>query len=877
MSTTSIDHLRSGFGSVDPASRVLMRWWWFGPDVDRGDLVRDLDQMVAAGLGGVECAFVYPMGAGSDRFLSESFLADVGFAAREAVARGLRFDLTLGSGWPYGGPHVDESIASRRIEWIREEVPLTAQRIPVPVAWPADEFIAAYIGEGTRAEPLTGVEQLATESDETGTYLLIPQGRGPRTVLVAISRVSGQSVKRAGHGAEGWVLDHLSAEATRAHIQAVAEPLVHAAGVENITTVFCDSLEVYDAGWTPDLIQEFTARRGYDPTGHLWKLTTTSEEHAQFRADWHRTQTQLAEENFIAVMNSWAESKGLVFRIQGYGQPPVTISSYRYAGAIEGEGWGWDVITAARWASSAAQIYGHQVVSSETWTWNHSPSFRSSPLDILAEAHDHLLMGINQFIGHGWPTSPRPEEPSQLGRVFYASGAFDDRNAWWTSAAKPLWETLHRLSWLMRQGTRLANVGIYLPTRDIYAGFAAAGRIDLYKEARLYIGDELPHLLRTAGLDFDLFDDDAVEYLDPGRFDVVVLPYASDIPASTRQWLGTLMRQGTTVLDLGATARTGLAIAHPAEIPGFVERAPVWLEGLSDGARAVNDAVAVTTRQIDGEDGPVRVHLAANTSNVTTEVEIRFDVEAGGVVERWDPETARVVQVWDGVDRIALSLQAYEAAVLVQHRQAAPSVERGLPAGVGSVDVSLVQGASVELRDWTVQFPGDEAPEPVTIPHQWESQPGRELYSGTAVYTTEVSVPEGAQQVVLDLGEASPHQVEDPAAAGLSEASFSAEIMPPVGVVATVSVDGQQVGAIWKTPYRLDLTGAVTPGATHQLQLQVANVSSHALAADTALQKLVQDAEENFGRRFGIQTLELALADVASGLLAVPQLRFTGE
>lgn len=909
--STVVERLHESFRSPDPAARPMMRWWWFGPDVQREDLLRDLDDMAAAGIGGVECAFVYPMGPTSDRFLSPSFLADVGFAAEAAEQRSLRFDLTLGSGWPYGGPHIDESTASRRLHWQSEQLSMHAQRIPLPLAWKGEEFVGAFIGDGTHQEVPARYEPL----EASGGYLEIPDGVGPRVLLVASSRLSGQSVKRASAGAEGWVLDHLSAEATRAHIEAVAEPLVAAAGAARIGTVFCDSLEVYDAGWTPALPAEFAARRGYDVLPQLWKLTLTGELGRDVRADFHRTQTELAEENFVGVMRDWARTKGLVFRVQGYGQPPVTVSSYRYADAFEGEGWGWNVVTACRWASSAGQYYGQETISSETWTWNHSPSFRSTPLDILGETHDHLLMGINHFIGHGWPTSPRPEAETgsgvdggqaELGRVFYASGAFDSRNAWWEAAPR-LWGTIHRLSWLMRQGTRLSQVGVYVPARDIYAGFAAAGRIDLYKEARLHIGDELPQVIRTAGLDFDLFDDDAVAVaessLTPERFPVVVLPYATDVPEHTRVWLNQVLDAGGTVLDLGGSAGIGLTVDDVAEMSGHAfgqpGAAPVRLAGFDplSGEPLPNRTVAVTTRELvadvgssveNGSDASATIHFAANTGAAPAEVEIELlgaDVP-GAVVERWDPESGETVTVWREPGALQLHLEGYEAAVLIQHSEGA-----GQPPGRGStadadagggetdkpVTVPGEQGAgtedwqALELGEWTVQFPDEEVPRRVALPHRWEAEQARSHYSGSAVYTTTVAVPGGTRTAVLNLGPASPHELEDPEAAGLMEASFSAEVIPPVGVVARVIVDGQEAGFLWKTPYRMELSGHLSDGV-HELQLEVFNVTSHRLAADTGIPRMVRQAEESFGRRFAIQTLDLALADVSSGLLKAPTL-----
>lgn len=892
---STVQHLREGFLQPDPAARVMMRWWWFGPEVDRDDLLRDLDRMSETGLGGVECAFVYPMSGHSDRFLSDTFLGDLRFAAQAAEARGLRFDVTLGSGWPYGGPHIDATTASRRIHWESEEVLIHEQVMPLPLAWPHDDFIAAYIGDGTAAESPREFTQLHTDMIDGVRCLRIPQGKGPRVVLTAVSRPTGQTLKRASAGAEGWALDHFSRAATQVHLAAVGEPLVHAAGSERIGTVFCDSLEVYHADWTPLMASEFATRRGYDPLPELWRLTTQDAQNRGFRSDYYRTLTELLEENFIAVVAQWAHTKGLRFRIQGYGEPPATVSSFRHADAFEGEGWGWDAVTACRWATSAAQIYGEQVVSSETWTWVHSPSFRATPLDILGEAHDHLLMGINQFVGHGWPTSARPTErsgdsPPELGRVFYASGALDDRNAWW-DAAPALWKTLHRLSWIMRQGTRLSQVGIYVPARDVYAGFAAVGRQDLFKETRQHIGQELPRAVRTSGCDFDLFDDDAVAVLDPARFPVVVLPWAQDLPHATRHWLAQVTEAGGQVLDLGASAGVGIPVQEPRSVIEFLSGIS-GIHLMDDGAGAATgrtpEGVAVSTREIAGETAQetVRIHFVANTQNSPAQVVLRVGTEprseSAVSLERWDAETGDLVEAVLG-PQMALSLEAYEAAVVIeQGAMGTPepftATVPGLEMDSGGRDATPSAGEPPRstvraIEEWSVQFPDENVPRPVAVPHQWEADPSRRQYSGSAAYTAQIHIPAGARSVLLDLGATVPHRLEDPQAAGLMEASFSAAVRIPVGSVAAVEVDGQHSGFLWKTPYRIDLTDWVTPGRDHQLRLIVANVTSHRLAVDAGIPRLVHQAEEAFGKRFGIQTLDLAMADVASGLLAVPHLQ----
>src|SRR5215218_3277997 len=47
-----IDVLRSGFADPPVTAAPIMRWWWFGPSVDRDELSRELTAMAGAGFGG---------------------------------------------------------------------------------------------------------------------------------------------------------------------------------------------------------------------------------------------------------------------------------------------------------------------------------------------------------------------------------------------------------------------------------------------------------------------------------------------------------------------------------------------------------------------------------------------------------------------------------------------------------------------------------------------------------------------------------------------------------------------------------------------------------------------------------------------------------
>ncbi len=93
------------------SSRIMMRWWWFGPAATHEEMTAELQQMKAAGIGGVEIANLYALalddtstGFRNTPFLSQEHIETLRFAAQEARRLGLRIDVTLGSGWPFGGP-----------------------------------------------------------------------------------------------------------------------------------------------------------------------------------------------------------------------------------------------------------------------------------------------------------------------------------------------------------------------------------------------------------------------------------------------------------------------------------------------------------------------------------------------------------------------------------------------------------------------------------------------------------------------------------------------------------------------------------------------------------------------------------------------------
>ncbi|MDO8834185.1 MAG: glycosyl hydrolase, partial [Vicinamibacterales bacterium] len=568
--------LAHSFRTPPDDARIMMRWWWFGPTVTKAGLERELRLMKDGGIGGVEIQPVYPLtlddaaaGLVTHPFLSDAFLGHVRHAATTARALGLRVDLTLGSGWPFGGPTVSIAEAAGKLRVERVAVPATRTLIPVPDIRAGERFIAAFLVP--TAGPLT--PGAATEvSDIRDGMLRLTAATEPRDVLFFINSHSGMMVKRPAVGAEGFVLNHYDRAALDNYLRRVGDRLLSAFDNVPPYAVFCDSLEVYDSDWTASFLDVFRAKRGYDLRPLLPALAVDAgPASAALRHDWAQTLTDLLDEQFMTPMQAWATQRGTKFRVQGYGVPPATISSNAGVDLPEGEGSQWKTLRASRWAASIGHLYDRPVISSETWTWLHSPVFMASPLDVKAEADLHFLQGINQLIGHGWPYTA--DGVAYPGWRFYAAGVFNEKNPWWI-VMPDVSRYLQRVSFLMRQGQPANDVAVYLPVADTRAHFVPGKIGSLIETMDRRMGPDVIPAIIEAGYNLDFVDDgvllgrgtvqDGRLAIGKNRYRAIILPGIERMPPDTMKAVESFARQGVHVI---ATRRV------PALAPGYLATA----------------------------------------------------------------------------------------------------------------------------------------------------------------------------------------------------------------------------------------------------------------------------------------------------------------
>ena len=895
----SLEALRKGFANPPDAAKPMVRWWWFGAAVVKPEILRELQQMKADGIGGAELAFVYPEVLDDPAknlknlpFLSPGMLDAVNYAQAEGRKLGLRIDVTLCSGWPYGGPSITLDQAVTRLRTAEVAIPANGTSVATPKLAEGETLLAAALVEGAPTPP--AVRGRGPQMPSTPTWnpaskkdftpgpgnTQIPPENVARVALFFIQSHTKQEVKRAAVAAEGYVLDPFSRQAVATHLQNVGEPLLKAFGSTPPYAIFSDSLEAYGADWTPNLPGEFRKRRGYDLMRHLPELVAGGTPAAEtIRHDYGKTLTELVNENYLVQINDWANAHHTKFRSQTYGEPAVSFSSQNLVALAEGEGPQWRAFSTLRWATSANHVFNHNVTSGETFTWLHSPVFRATPLDMKTEADIDFIMGENQLIFHGWPYSPPDHEVPEPGWSLYAAASFNDHNPW-HPVEPAVNQYITRLSFLMRQGQPANQVAILLPTDDAWASLSP-GHTTLTGALARMITPDLMSAILSSGYNVDFIDADAINKLGVNH-PILVLPATDRIPIETMRKIHDFAAHDGKVLAVGHVPTLDPEGKPSAELTKLTEAIAVVPDN-AQLARALNnvavpdlklaatdtattDAIGFIRRKLPTAD----VYFIVNTGNAPIHTTARL--AAGSMWgERLDPETGASAGAAVR-DSIALDLAPYESRVFVF---GAMKGQMG-----GMLNRPPVPATDLSAG-WNVTFTGIGKTVSDSALIDWTADPATLHYSGEAVYTRDFTLERYTTDYMhptylqVDGGTPLPGAPNSPpehilTSTGLPDPRVTrpgpgmhAYYDPPIREAALVTINGQPAGALWHPPYRLDVSKLLKPGQNH-IEIRVYNTALNAWSAlpPHDYKPLI----DKYGDRFQMQDLN-QVKPVSSGIL----------
>ena len=578
------------------------------------------------------------------------------------------------------------------------------------------------------------------------------------------------------------------------------------------------------------------------------------------RRDWGLTLTELAEDNFLAPMEAWAGQHHTRLRSQTYGFPPVSLASNRIADLPEGEGKAtfqmWREFSDTRWAASAGHLFHRPVISSETWTWLHSPAFRATPLDMKAEADLHFLQGINQLVGHGWPYSPSSEK--EPGWRMYAAAALDAHNPWY-AAMPELSKYLQRVSFALRQGEPANDVALLLPDDDVYATFSATmqkratptsaagfdesgSNVTLDESMGKVLGDQVIAQVLDSGFGLDFIDAPVIDRVGI-PFKALILPGVDRLPLASYEKVLAFARAGGVVIATKRVPGTAPGLLHAKEDTARIEAISreLFSGGIASAHLIENDAglgaalakytkpdmvlsprtpeLGFLHRKVAGGE----LYFVANTSNTDKHVKATFR-DARKYAEIWDAVSGDIRHIANTAD-VELDLDAYESRLIFFTDQDAPAIK--------TAERELVASSEADLsRDWTLSFDGPAGkiePRQLATLQSWSDDPATRYFSGQATYQKSFELSSqpisGGDKLWLDFGEGT--TVERPSPPGIH--NMRAYLESPVREAAQVYVNGTLAGLVWHPPYRVDVTPFLHPG-TNALRVVVGNTAINALA-----------------------------------------------
>ena len=449
------------------------RWWWQGSAVNEKDLTANLEDYQAAGLGGLEITPIYGVKGYEKQFinfLSPQWMKMLDHTIKEARRLGLGIDLANGTGWPFGGPTTTEGDASktvlyktytvnggeelkekifyeqeplvrvanttpRNIEEINRTIPdnrnlqaLALDQVKFPGKLPL-KLLMAYSGNGK-------IQNLTSKVDAAGKLnWKAPQGSWKLYAL--FEGLHGKMVERAAPGGEGYAIDHFSNAAVRNYFNKF-DTAFKGHDLSYVRALFNDSYEVDDArgqsNWTPALFEEFQKRRGYDLRNHLPALFKDADSEITSRViyDYRSTIDELILEYFTRQWKKWGDTKSAIIRNQSHGSPANLLDLYGAIDIPETEG---NDIPRYKFATSAGNVMGKRLISSESATWLNE-HFLSSWADVKNVVDLFFLGGVNHIFYHGVNYSPKGEKFP--GWLFYAAVHFHQNN--------PQWKDFHALN-----------------------------------------------------------------------------------------------------------------------------------------------------------------------------------------------------------------------------------------------------------------------------------------------------------------------------------------------------------------------------------------------------------------------------------------------
>lgn len=702
----------------------------------------------------------------------------------------------------------------------------------------------------------------------------------------------------------GYEIDYLSKAALDNHFNhlgtIILDEVKKAGG--DLAYFWSDSWECGKLTWTQDFPEQFMHYRKYDLkpymailSGYIVKDSLFCE---RFQEDFDRTIQDCIADNYYGHFYDLCHKNGLNVGNEAGGPndipPQDVLKNLGRCDIPAGEFWvhyklpedGMNSRKSARLnlkqTASAAHIYGLREAQAEAFTQMEQDRTHWSlgPYDLKPYANDAFCEGINRFMLH--QSTCQPPEDGKPGYEFCAGQHFTPNLTWWEQSSA-FFSYLSRCQYLLQEGKFVGDVCYYIgeqtpslvPPQYIIPSLGLGYDCDYtnvevlltrmsVKDGRIVLPDgmsyRLLYLQNCVSPDKEICE--AVS-----RYQQLEVPTeASEMMSlDVLKKLRELIMDGATVIGAPPTMSAGLDNYPYADNEVRKLASEIWgdLDGKNITERKLGKGRIIwgkTAREVLQADGigqdfaylnqtaePEKfnyihrslddcdIYFVINRTGKQTSSQFTFRVQ-GKQPEIWDPVTGemRIASSFtqhDGYTTVPLEFVPYGSYFVVFDKTISTDKQ-----GEGDRNFSKLEIAQDLSHSWEVMFDTTMGgPQKVFFEDlsNWIDRPeeGIKYYSGTATYrkSFDLSFKKGnGERIYLDLGD--------------------------VKHVSSVRFNNKDLGVLWCTPWRIDITDYVKETGNF-VEIDVINLWANRVIGDWKLPK-----EQRFTRTHDVFRFDMLRA-----------------
>ncbi len=691
--------------------------------------------------------------------------------------------------------------------------------------------------------------------------------KGKWTILRFGYTTTGYENGPASREGTGLEIDKMSKKALKVHFDAYVGKViskVKSVAPNALQYLEIDSYEVGGQNWTDDFDQIFKEKFGYDLISFLpiyaGKFVESAKATESVFDDIRYLNSNLITNNYFKYFNELCHNNGLISYVEPYSinGPFNELDAAKYADIPMGEFWLHQRYVTPT-AVSGSRIYGKNVVSAESFSAQSDINWKGHPGSLKTTGDKAWTLGINEFMFHRYAHQPNINVlPGMTMSMF---GTHMDRTqTWWYNAGEAWFKYLARGQYLLRQGNPVSDLLVFVGDGTPNSSFDKnqMGK-NFPDEVNFDCINANALVNRIDALNANLVLPNGISYK------ALMLTNTKKIRLMTLEKLAVLSKKG--IIIIGDKPQMLIGYQHTKEQQDkFIELVnAVWN---SPKTYIGNDIASVfksnsilpdlkldnpiANNYIHRKTSDTDIYFFQNTDSVAKSFNCSFRL-SGKIPELWDAKTGETIKLADfsfdeGRTNIKLDLDS-KASVFVVFRNSADgfnpiknfntSANDKVSTTInnkgdlifetfsnGDYNFTLQNGRSIDLAV-------NNLPKPISINQNWEVDFKNEIdkpfhekfaylidwkdakkdevkyFSGTANYKRnfmlDKSVLKEGNKITLDLGK--------------------------VSISARVILNGTDLGVLWVSPYKIDITKFVKSGSNN-IELQVANLWTNKLIGD---------------------------------------------